>query len=60
MKKKSKRNTSTTIKSIDFSKHNFQKVWCAFCGVWGNHTSGGCEDLKKQLKNNAKHPRKHS
>ncbi|TRO56187.1 hypothetical protein E2P64_06215 [Candidatus Bathyarchaeota archaeon] len=21
--------------------------WCAWCGKWGNHTSGSCKDLAK-------------
>lgn len=38
----------------DFRKvqRNWDKIkwgnqWCAWCGKWGNHTSGGCPDLKK-------------
>lgn len=23
------------------------KKWCAWCGVWGDHTSGSCEDLRR-------------
>ena len=22
-----------------------ERKWCAWCGKWGNHTSGGCDDL---------------
>lgn len=22
------------------------KYWCAMCGKWGNHRSGGCPELK--------------
>lgn len=21
------------------------RIWCAFCGVWGNHISGECPDI---------------
>ena len=52
IKKKSKRNTAITIKGINVSKYDYQKVWCAFCGKWGDHTSGGCKSLKKQLRIN--------
>jgi hypothetical protein len=26
-----------------------EKKWCAWCGVWGDHTSGGCDDLHDVL-----------
>jgi hypothetical protein len=26
-----------------------EKKWCAWCGVWGDHTSGGCDDLHDAL-----------
>jgi hypothetical protein len=26
-----------------------EKKWCAWCGVWGDHTSGGCDDLHEGL-----------
>jgi len=24
--------------------------WCAYCGEWGNHTSGGCKILKRDTR----------
>jgi hypothetical protein len=21
--------------------------WCAFCGIWGNHTSGTCKKISR-------------
>ena len=33
---------------------NWHKLWCPFCGVWGDHTSGGCKKLKIQLRLNNK------
>lgn len=26
-----------------------EKKWCAWCGVWGDHTSGACDDLHDEL-----------
>ena len=26
-----------------------EKYWCAWCGVWGDHQSGWCKDLKAKL-----------
>lgn len=23
-----------------------EKKWCAWCGAWGDHTSGECDDLQ--------------
>ena len=28
------------------------KKWCAYCGKWGNHTSGSCEKLKRDTRIN--------
>ena len=36
----------------NFDSINWGKKWCAWCGKWGDHTSGSCEDLKAKTKNN--------
>jgi len=33
----------------NWDKIKWGHTWCAWCGKWGNHSSGGCKDLKKCL-----------
>jgi hypothetical protein len=30
----------------NFGEINWHNQWCAFCGLWTNHTSGSCPELK--------------
>lgn len=37
------------------TQHNWDKIkwgekWCAYCGKFGNHTSGTCKELKRDSK----------
>jgi uncharacterized UBP type Zn finger protein len=29
------------------------KLWCAMCGTWGNHRSGGCPEFKREWEKTA-------
>lgn len=30
----------------NFAEINWHNKWCAMCGLWTNHTSGECPELK--------------
>ena len=30
----------------NWSQIKWGNQWCAYCGIWGNHTSGTCKKLK--------------
>lgn len=36
-------------KSKSKAKSQSEKKWCAWCGAWGNHTSGICDALRRNL-----------
>jgi len=44
------KNWNANFDFINWNKTLDTKQWCAWCGKWGNHTSGSCSDLKKQTK----------
>ncbi len=29
---------------------NWHNKWCAYCGLWTDHTSGSCKKLKSEMK----------
>lgn len=39
----------STAGDNDGAEKQPSKKWCAWCGVWGNHTSGACADLHEVM-----------
>ena len=37
-------NDAATPRSVD-QQQACSHAWCAWCGKWGDHTSGGCKSL---------------
>ena len=44
-----KRAAAIKANAARWKNHRKPKLWCAWCGVWGDHQSGWCPDLKKAI-----------
>ena len=48
MTKKTKRTIPEGVARVRNMATGEEKLWCAMCGKWGDHRSGGCLQLKSE------------